>query len=80
MKNSATLRRFVRQRALDNCEYCGLAQSSFTLIAFHVEHVVAKQHRGSDELDNFFAIVSLVQPIQGAKSVDHSGWRIDSSV
>jgi len=52
MKNSATLRRFVRQRALDNCEYCGLAQSSFTLIAFHVEHVVAKQHRGSDELDN----------------------------
>jgi len=52
MKNSATLRRFVRQRALDNCEHCGLAQSSFTLVAFHVEHVVAKQQRGSDELDN----------------------------
>jgi len=25
-------------------------------------------------------IVSLVQPVQGSKSVDHSGWRVDSSV
>ena len=53
MKNSATVRRLVRQRALDSCEYCGLAQSSFPLVTFHVEHVVAKQHHGSDELDNF---------------------------
>ena len=52
MKNSATVRRLVLQRALDCCEYCGLAQSSFSLVAFHVEHVVAKQHQGSDELNN----------------------------
>ena len=52
MKNAGTVRRLVRQRALDSCEYCGLAQSSFPLVAFHVEHVVAKQHQGSDELEN----------------------------
>ncbi len=52
MKNSATVRRLVRQRELDRCEYCGLAQSSFPLVAFHVEHVVAKQHHGSDELES----------------------------
>ncbi len=52
MKNAGTVRRLVRQRASDSCNYCGLAQSSFPIVAFHVEHVVAKKHQGSDELGN----------------------------
>jgi len=41
----------VRRRAGDRCEYCLLHQrnSRFT---FHVEHIVARQHGGSDDLDN----------------------------
>jgi hypothetical protein len=52
MSIGASARRLVRQRALETCEYCGLAQSSFPLVSFHVEHVVAKQHGGSDDLEN----------------------------
>ena len=52
MKNAAASRRLVRQRAAERCEYCGLAQSNFPLVSFHVEHVVAKQHGGPDDLDN----------------------------
>ena len=51
MKNAASARRLVRQRASERCEYCDLAQSSFPLVSFHVEHVGAKQHGGSDDLD-----------------------------
>ena len=41
----------VRRRAGNRCEYCLLRQedSDFT---HHVEHVVAKQHGGSDEPTN----------------------------
>jgi hypothetical protein len=47
----AALRRLVRQRAHDRCEYCHLPQ--FALPAsLQVEHIVAKQHRGSDDPEN----------------------------
>lgn len=47
----AALRRLVRQRAGDRCEYCHLPQ--FALPAsLQTEHIVAKQHRGSDDLEN----------------------------
>jgi hypothetical protein len=52
MTIGTSARRLVRQRASEKCEYCGLAQSSFPLVTFHVEHVIAKQHGGSDDLDN----------------------------
>lgn len=52
MKNAASARREVRQRALDRCEYCRLAQTDSPMVTFHVEHVIAKQHGGSDELEN----------------------------
>jgi putative hemolysin len=41
----------VRQRAGNRCEYCHLPQSAFRR-TFHIEHVVARQHGGSDRLDN----------------------------
>jgi 5-methylcytosine-specific restriction endonuclease McrA len=49
--NAATRRR-VRSRAGDRCEYCGLAQEADPFFAFHVEHVIAKQHGGGDDLSN----------------------------
>jgi len=46
------LRAEVRQRAGNRCEYCGLAQSALPFASFHVDHIIAVQHGGSDELPN----------------------------
>jgi len=45
-------RRLVRDRAGQRCEYCGLPQQALPLALFHVEHVTAKQHGGSDDANN----------------------------
>jgi hypothetical protein len=47
----AEARRLVRQRAENRCEYCRLPEE-LGEVTFHVEHIVARQHRGSDELSN----------------------------
>ena len=44
-------RDFVCDRAQDRCEYCRIHQRYYT-IRFHVEHIVARQHRGSDDESN----------------------------
>ncbi|MFY8070280.1 MAG: HNH endonuclease [Pirellula sp.] len=38
------LRRRVRERADDRCEYCGLHQSQSPLAALHIEHIIPKKH------------------------------------
>ena len=48
----AALRREVRLRAVGRCEYCDLTQDEFPFAMFHVEHVIAKQHGGTDTSDN----------------------------
>ena len=48
--DSAT-RDFVRVRAEDRCEYCMLPQDDSAL-RHHIEHIVARQHGGTDETDN----------------------------
>ena len=45
MKRS--VRRFVRLRAGQRCEYCRLHESDQPLLPFHLEHIVAKKHHGS---------------------------------
>lgn len=50
MKRSA--RRLIRNRAGDRCEYCRLPQRLAGLASFHVEHVRARQHGGTDDPDN----------------------------
>ncbi|MGA2271016.1 MAG: HNH endonuclease [Bryobacteraceae bacterium] len=47
----AATRDFVRRRAAGRCEYCLLRQEHCDL-AHHVEHIVAKQHGGSDDASN----------------------------
>jgi hypothetical protein len=46
MKRS--LRQFVRERAGNRCEYCHLPDAAVPSAAFHLEHIVARQHGGSD--------------------------------
>jgi hypothetical protein len=48
----ASTRKLVRERAADRCEYCGLRQSAFPALRFHVEHIRAHQHGGSDDPSN----------------------------
>lgn len=45
-------RQFVRLRAKGHCEYCRLPESADPFRAFHMEHVIARQHGGSDNVDN----------------------------
>jgi hypothetical protein len=47
-----TVRRSVRERAGNRCEYCQLRQEDSLLAALHVEHVIPKKHGGDDDLDN----------------------------
>jgi hypothetical protein len=44
-------RKLVRSRALDCCEYCRTPQHASDA-TFHIEHVVARQHHGSDDQSN----------------------------
>ena len=44
-------REFVRQRAGSRCEYCLLRQEHSEL-THHIEHIIPKQHGGTDEPDN----------------------------
>ena len=45
----AALRALVQERAGRRCEYCRLHEDDYDLFAFHVEHVIAKQHGGLDD-------------------------------
>lgn len=46
------LRAKVRQRAGDRCEYCLIRQEHEDESPFHVEHIIAQQHGGTDEMEN----------------------------
>jgi hypothetical protein len=48
----AKTREFIRQRAGYACEYCRIPQAATPLISFHIEHVTAKQHGGTDNPDD----------------------------
>jgi hypothetical protein len=47
----AVTRGLVQQRAADRCEYCHFPDDALDL-PFHVEHIVARQHRGADDPAN----------------------------
>lgn len=48
----ASTRETVRQRAGRRCEYCRLHEHDDPLFPFHIEHIIARQHRGTDSLSN----------------------------
>jgi hypothetical protein len=47
----AALRDFVRERAGHRCEYCHLHEEDAGRLAFQIEHIIAKQHGGTDDPD-----------------------------
>jgi len=49
---TAAQREAVRQRASGRCEYCRLRDSAMEPEDFHVEHIAARKHGGSDDADN----------------------------
>ncbi len=51
MKLSSEVREFVRLRAQGACEYCRLPQSA-SIVPHQVDHIIGRQHRGSDEVSN----------------------------
>ena len=46
------LRSLVRRSAGNVCEYCRLPQAASPSVRFHIEHVVARQHRGATNAEN----------------------------
>lgn len=48
----AATRDLVRQRAQGRCEYCRLPQDAAPYFTFHIEHIRARQHQGSDDPSN----------------------------
>src|SRR5438067_4863508 len=48
----AATRRRVRQRAEERCEYCGLTQEAAPVATFHIEHIIPRQHGGTDDPSN----------------------------
>lgn len=45
------MRELVQRRAKNRCEYCLLGQEHYPL-THHLEHILAKQHGGSEEASN----------------------------
>ena len=62
--DSAT-REQVRQRAGNCCEYCGAKEGLRARLRFHVEHIVARQHGGSDDADNLALACHLCNAHKG---------------
>lgn len=48
---SSELRQFVTKRAQQRCENCSLP-SSARLFPYHIDHIISKQHGGSDNENN----------------------------
>jgi hypothetical protein len=46
------IRRRVRTRAENRCEYCRTRQEVEQVRTYHIDHVVALQHGGTDDADN----------------------------
>lgn len=51
MKVSDDARELVERRAQDACEYCLLPQGA-SILPHQVDHIIGRQHRGSDQDDN----------------------------
>ncbi len=48
----APMRRRVRERADNRCEYCLTRQDDEPFISYQIEHIIAIQHGGSDDEEN----------------------------
>jgi hypothetical protein len=42
----------VRERAGHRCEYCGIRQVDMPFATFHIDHIIPRQHGGTDDPTN----------------------------
>lgn len=61
----AELRRAVRLRARDCCEYC-LVPESMTLAVHEIDHVIAEKHGGPTDADNLALACVLCNGFKGS--------------
>ena len=54
----ASLRKLVAERAAFRCEYCHVFESDSNY-AYHIEHIISRQHGGSDHPDNLAYACSI---------------------
>ena len=59
------IRNEVRQRAGNRCEYCRLRQQDEEENPFHIEHIIAQQHGGTDLLENLALACSWCNAVKG---------------
>ena len=59
------LRAFVRKRAGFRCEYCQLREEDYEFQRFHVEHIIPRQHDGTDDPNNLCFSCSLCNWYKG---------------
>lgn len=50
---ASPLRKRVRERASNRCEYCQIGQDDVPHFPFHMEHIVARKHFGENRMSNF---------------------------
>lgn len=61
----AELRRSVRLRARDCCEYC-LIPESMTLAVHEIDHIIAEKHGGPTDADNLALACALCNGFKGS--------------
>lgn len=64
MSISPTIREQVRERAQGRCEYC-LVPERVALVAHEVDHVIARKHGGTDDVENLAWTCTLCNKLKG---------------
>lgn len=59
------VRKFVRERAKDVCEYCRLVQVAQPWVRFQIDHIRPRQHGGTDDVENLCLACSHCNRFKG---------------
>jgi len=49
---ATSLRNRIRMRAENRCEYCRISQEDVPHFPFHIEHIIARKHFGTNHTSN----------------------------
>lgn len=61
-------RRLVRARADSRCEYFAFHEQDLPFWLFHLDHIIAGQHSGTNDMENLAWGLSTLQPFQSNES------------
>lgn len=61
----SALRDLVVRRAGNRCEYCLIPQSAMPYVPLHLEHIIARQHRGTTTKENLCLACSRCNAYKG---------------